>query len=66
MKVEIRPEPDDPEAVLAAVQLLLSADGKPPPYRSAWREAGIRESADDGDGLGVTVPPRASPGTKPV
>jgi hypothetical protein len=64
MKVEIRPEPDEPAAVVAAVQLLLSADRKPPPYRSAWRESGIRESAEDGEGPGETVPPRESRGIK--
>ena len=65
MEVEIRPEPDEPEAVLAAVQLLLMADGKPRPYRSAWRESGIRESAEDGDAH-ETERRRERPGTKSV
>ena len=44
MEVEIRPEPDDRDAVLAAVEALFSADAEPPAYRSAWREAGVREN----------------------
>jgi hypothetical protein len=44
VEVEIRPEPDDRDAVLAAVEALLSADAEPPAYRSAWREAGVLEN----------------------
>jgi hypothetical protein len=63
VEVEIRPEPDDREAVLAAVRALLSTDGVPPAYRSAWRELGIRENADDGgDDQGEAVRPRSTPG----
>jgi hypothetical protein len=47
MEVEIRPEPDEPAAVLAAVEALLSADGTPPAYRSSWRLSGIRENVED-------------------
>ena len=44
MEVEISPEPDDRKAVLAAVEALLSTEVEPPPYRSAWREAGVLEN----------------------
>lgn len=62
MEVEIRPEPDDRETVLAAVRALLSADGAPPAHRSAWRELGIRENAEDGADQGEAVRPRNTPG----
>lgn len=47
MEAEIRPEPTPVEraAIIAALERLL-ADG-PPAYRSAWREAGIRENLDE-------------------
>jgi hypothetical protein len=64
VEVDIRPEPDEREAVLAAVSALLSADGKPPAYRSAWREAGIRENAEDGADQDEAVRPRKRPGDK--
>jgi hypothetical protein len=52
MEVEIRPEPEDRDAVLAAVEALLSADVEPPAYRSAWRQAGVLENiASDSAGL---------------
>ena len=62
MEVEIRPEPDEREAVIAAVQALLSANGTPAAYRSSWRRAGIRENVDDDGDQGDTVRPRSSPG----
>lgn len=64
MELEITPEPDEREPVLVAVRLLLSADGKPPAYRSAWRESGIRENAEDGADQGEAVRPRSSPGAR--
>jgi hypothetical protein len=47
---EIRPEPTQEEraAILAALERLLAGDGAPA-YRSAWREAGIRENLDESD-----------------
>jgi hypothetical protein len=47
MDAEIRPEPTPVEraAILAALERLLAAG--PPAYRSAWREAGIRENLDE-------------------
>jgi hypothetical protein len=62
VEVEIRPEPDDREVILAAVEAVLSADGAPPAYRSAWRESGIRENVEDGADQGDAVRPRRSPG----
>lgn len=60
MKVEIRPEPDERDAVLAAIEALLSADGAPAAYRSQWRASGIRENVEDGDDHGDVVRPRES------
>jgi hypothetical protein len=64
VEVEIRPEPNEREAVLAAVRLLLSADGSPPAYRSAWRESGIRENAKDGRDQGDAVRPHKVRGAR--
>lgn len=49
MDPEIRPEPTQEEraAILAALERLLAGDA--PAYRSAWREAGIRENLDESD-----------------
>jgi hypothetical protein len=60
--VRITPEPEDRDAVLAAVQALLSRDSLPPAYRSGWRLRGILENAgedEDQDDAGL---PRSSPG----
>jgi hypothetical protein len=48
---EIRPEPpgEEREAILRAVEELLTRDSRPPAHRSAWREQGIRENADDNE-----------------
>jgi hypothetical protein len=67
MERRIRPEPTPEEraAILAALERLLSEDARPPAYRSAWRDAGVRENLDnsgeDGD-YGATARPRSSPG----
>jgi hypothetical protein len=49
MEPEISPEPSPEEraAILAALECLLENDPLPPAYRSAWREAGVRENLDD-------------------
>jgi hypothetical protein len=60
--IEIRPEPEERETVLAAVQALLSADGTPPAYRSAWRALGISESVEDVADQRSTERPRSRPG----
>jgi hypothetical protein len=51
MQPEIRPEPTPEEraAILAALERLLSDGSGPRVYRSAWREAGIRENLDDSE-----------------
>lgn len=50
MEYEITPvpEPAEREALLAALQRLAAADAEaltPEPYRSEWRQAGMREQA---------------------
>jgi hypothetical protein len=62
VEVEIRPEPDEREVVLAAVEALLSSDG-PVAYRSRWRASGICENLEDGADEADAVRPRRSPGT---
>lgn len=62
MDVRITPEPDDRDAVLAAVQALLARDRVPAAYRSGWREAGIRENLDYEQDQGATGLPRSTPG----
>lgn len=49
MEHEIKPEPSPEEraAILAALERLLDGDAGPQAYRSAWREAGVRENLDD-------------------
>jgi hypothetical protein len=59
--VRITPEPDDRDAVLAAVEALLARDELPPAYRSAWRDIGVRENLGD-DLQGETGLPRSTPG----
>jgi hypothetical protein len=60
--VRITPEPEDRDAVLAAVEALLSRDSLPPAYRSAWRERGVRENLGSGLPQGETGRPRSTPG----
>lgn len=62
MDVRITPEPDDRDAVLAAVQALLARDRVPAAYRSGWREAGIRENLGYEQAQGETGLPRSTPG----
>ncbi|MDX6506966.1 MAG: hypothetical protein QOG06_1610 [Gaiellaceae bacterium] len=62
MDVRITPEPEDRDAVLAAVQALLARDALPVAYRSRWRERGVLENLDEDDDQGETVRPRSSPG----
>jgi hypothetical protein len=61
VEVEIRPEPDERKAVLAAVEVLLSMGG-PVAYGSRWRAAGISENVEDGAEQGDPVIPRRSSG----
>jgi hypothetical protein len=60
VEVEIRPEPDDPAVVVAAVRALLSSDGTPAAYRSSWRASGIRENVEDEAEQGDAVGPGKS------
>jgi hypothetical protein len=53
LEPRIEPEPDDAErrAILLALERAApAAERGADPYRSAWREAGIRESLDASDG----------------
>jgi len=43
------PTPEERAAILAALDRLLAGDSQPAAYRSAWREAGIRENVDDAE-----------------
>jgi hypothetical protein len=51
VELEIRPEPSPEEhaAIVAALEE-LRRDGAAAPYRSGWRDAGIRENLEDGAG----------------
>jgi hypothetical protein len=60
--VRITPEPDDRDAVLAAVQALVARDRLPAAYRSGWRQAGIRENLGCERSQGATGLPRSTPG----
>jgi hypothetical protein len=57
--VRIKPEPEERDAVLAAVEVLLLREPQPAAYRSGWRERGILENVEDQDDTGL---PRSSPG----
>jgi hypothetical protein len=57
--VRITPEPEERDAVLAAVETLLARDPLPPAYRSKWRLRGIAENVEDQDDAGL---PRSNPG----
>ena len=52
MELRIEPEPDDVErrAILVALEAADAAEPSSDPYRSGWREAGIRENVDAPDG----------------
>jgi hypothetical protein len=74
MELSIRPEPDERDAVVAAVAVLLARDPVPAPYRSAWRMRGIRENLNESEPGLEGEPgqdyaceaglPRSSPGAK--
>ena len=62
MDVRITPEPQERDAVLAAVEALLAGDPLPAAYRSGWRLRGVLENVgedEDQDDAGL---PRSSPG----
>jgi hypothetical protein len=60
--VRITPEPEERDAVLAAVEALLARDPLPAGYRSIWRQRGIRENVEFSERYGDAVRPRSSPG----
>ena len=62
MDARITPEPDDCDAVLIAVEALLSRDPLPAAYRSAWHRLGVRENLGEDEPQGETVRPRSTPG----
>ena len=62
MDVRITPEPEDRDAVLAAIEALLTRDPLPPAYRSVWRQRAIRENVEFSERYGEAVRPRSSPG----
>jgi hypothetical protein len=45
-ELEPEPEPHEREALVQALDRLLDSDTVPLPYRSLWRESGIRENVD--------------------
>ncbi len=63
MDVRITPEPEERDAVLAAVEELLSRDALPPAYRSVWRQRAIRENVEFSQRYGDAVRPLRSPGS---
>ena len=57
MEVRITPEPEERDAVLAAVEALLARDSLPLAYRSGWRLRGVLENVgedEDQDDTGAT------------
>jgi hypothetical protein len=62
VEVEIRPDPEEREPLVAAVEALLARDPRPAAYRSAWRARGIGENVCDDADQGETGRPLSSPG----
>jgi hypothetical protein len=62
VNVRITPEPEDRDAVLAAVETLLARDPLPAAYRSGWRLRGVLENVGDDEDQDDTGLPRSSPG----
>jgi hypothetical protein len=62
MDVRITPEPEDRDALLAAVEALLARDPLPAAYRSGWRLRGVLENVGEGDDQDDAGRPRSSPG----
>jgi hypothetical protein len=59
---EIAPEPADAEreAIVVALERLLSREPVPAAFRSDWRAEGLRENIEDEDQAGAR--PRSNPG----
>jgi hypothetical protein len=62
VEIRITPEPDERDAVLAAVEALLARDSLPPAYRSGWRLRGVHENVGENEDQDDTGLPRSSPG----
>ena len=62
MDVRITPEPEERDAVLAAVEALLLRDSLPPASGSGWRLRGVLENVGEDDDQADTGLPRSSPG----
>jgi hypothetical protein len=62
--VRITPEPEERDAVLAAVEALLARDPLPAAYRSIWRQRAIRENVEFSERYGDAVRPRSNPGAR--
>ncbi|HSC51443.1 MAG TPA: hypothetical protein VLD16_14370 [Gaiellaceae bacterium] len=64
MDLRISPEPEERDAVVAAVEELLSRDPLPPAYRSVWRQRAIRENVEFSERYGDAVRPLSKPGAR--
>ena len=62
--MRVSPEPEERDAVLAAVEELLSRDRLPPAYRSVWRQRAIRENVEFSERYGDAVRPLSRPGAR--
>jgi hypothetical protein len=62
VEIRIRPEPEDRDALQAAVEELLSRDPLPSAYRSGWRLRGMLENLGEDEAQDDTGLPRSSPG----
>jgi hypothetical protein len=60
--VRITPEPEERDAVLAAVEALLSRDSLPLAYRSGWRLRGVLENVGEAQDQDDAVVPRSNRG----
>jgi hypothetical protein len=60
--MRITPEPENRDAVVAAIEALLARDSVPPAYRSLWRQRAIRENVEFSERYGDAVRPRSRPG----
>lgn len=63
MEFDIRPEPEpaEREAIVVALERLLSRDRLPAPYRSRWRAEGVRENTEDDEGVARDARLEAAP-----
>jgi hypothetical protein len=62
VEIRIRPEPEDRDALQAAVEELLSRDPLPSGYRSGWRLRGVLENVGEDESQEEAGLPLSSPG----